>query len=385
MGILHFNNTFLQVLLKKFFFYLFLLGFLIISSCIDRINIAIPDSYTSQLVVDGVITDESGPYTIRLTKSIRTEKFLLFSQEPVTSAKVTITDNAGNSELLMEMESGVYETRANGIQGMVGREYAIKIETKDGKIFESIPDKMNPVGEIDNLYYEYETFQPLNTSQEYGFRFYIDTEAIPVINNFVRWKFTGIFKVEAEPKLHTRFGCTPDPRPCSGLIFVDGGFRNVAECTCCTCWVTKNETKPNVSDNQFVIQGKVRKIEVGYVPIEFFPFQQKYRVEVKQMSLSREAYNYWRIIQSQKEGATSLFQPPTGKTRTNIFAKNGIEQVQGLFYASSVKTRQIYLSNADVPVNLRVPRWDCEVNGTIAESCLYAFKFSSTQAPADWK
>lgn len=360
-------------------------GTLLLNSCIDRINIIVPDSYSSQLVVDGVITDEQGPYTIRLTKAIRIEKFLQFNRETVTDANVTISDNFGTSELLTEKEPGVYETKSNGIQGTVGREYAIRIETKDGKIFESLPDRMNPVGEIEDLYYEYETFQPLAAPQEYGFRFYINTETISGIDNLVRWKFTGVFKIDSHPELHTVNKCAPDPRLCSGLVFVDGGLRRVGECTCCTCWVTRNESTPHVSDNQFVTQGKIKKVEVGYVPIEFFPFQQKYRVEVKQMSLSREAYNYWRIIQSQKQGAASLFQPPTGKTRTNIFAKNGIEEVQGLFYASSVKTKQIYLTNADVPINLRVPLWDCEVDGTIAESCLYAFKFSSNQPPADWK
>lgn len=361
------------------------IGLVLISSCIDRIEIKVPDSYSSQLVVDGLITDEPGPYTVRLTKATRIEKFLEFSREDVTQANVTIIDNVGNSELLKEVTSGVYETRPDGIRGVVGREYSVRIETKEGKIYESIPDKMNPVGEIDNLYYEYETFQPLSAPEEYGFRFYIDTEAIPNIDNFVRWKFTGIFRVDAEPKLHTVFMCSPDPRPCSGLVFVDGGLKRVGECTCCTCWVTRYETKPHVSDNQFVRDGDIKRIEVGYVPIEFFPFQQRYRVEVKQMSLSREAYDYWRIIQPQKEGAASLFQPPTGKTRTNVFAKYGNEEVQGLFYASSVKKRQIYLTNADVPVNLRVPRWDCEDDGTIAESCLLAFKNSSNKPPADWK
>lgn len=46
------------------------------------------------------------------------------------------------------------------------------------------------------------------------------------------------------------------------------------------------------------------------------------------MSLSRQAFDYWRIIQAQKEGATSLFQPPTGKTVTTIFEKK--ERVQRL-------------------------------------------------------
>jgi len=365
------------------------IGLLLIGSCIDRIEIKIPDSYTSQLVVDGLITDEPGPYTVRLTKATRIEKFLEFSQEEVVQASVSISDNVGNTEQLKETIPGVYETKLGGIQGVIGREYSIKIETSDGKVYESIPDKMNPVGELDSLYYEFESYTPLNDQTRFGFRFYIDARGAQSSDNFLRWKFTGVFQIEADPKLHTTsrpMPCTPDPRPCSGWIIgpFDGRLQKVGDCTCCTCWVTRYEDKPNVSDNQFVSNQKIRRVEVGYVPLEYFPFLAgKYRVEVKQMSLTRRAYEYWRIIQSQKEGAASLFQPPTGRIETNILSKDGAEQVQGLFSASAVKTRQRYLSNGDVNVLLRVPFWDCEV-GEIAESCLLAFKNSSNKPPADW-
>ena len=79
-------------------------GSILIISCIDRINIEVPDSYSSQLVVDGVITDEPGPYTVTLTKATRIEKFLQFHREYVTEAKVTIADNEGNAEVLAETD-----------------------------------------------------------------------------------------------------------------------------------------------------------------------------------------------------------------------------------------------------------------------------------------
>jgi Domain of unknown function (DUF4249) len=360
---------------------------LAISSCIDRIDIKIPDSYSSQLVVDGAITDEPGPYTVRLTRATRIEKFLEFSREVVSQAKVTILDNVGNSELLTEITPGVYETKPSGIRGVVGREYKVKIETENGKLFESIPDKLNSVGEVDSLYYEFESYLPLNDQERYGFRFFVDAQAPLEKDVFLRWKFTRVFEIEAHPELHIVVPCAKFPRPCSGLIQNPntGVFQRIAECTCCTCWVTKYEDKPNVSNDQFVSNGRFKRVEVGYVPLEFWSFQKgKYRVEVKQMSLSRNAFKYWNIVQSQKEGAASLFQPPTGKIETNIFSVDGEDQAQGLFYASSVKIRQFYLTRKDVNVLLRVPLWDCE-EGLIAESCILAFKNSSNKPPHDWK
>jgi len=367
---------------------LFFLNLLLMSSCIDRINIEVPDSYSSQLVVDGVITDEPGPYTVRLTRSVRIEKFLKYSQENVTKSNVTIFDNLGNLEVLIEKEPGVYQTKANGIQGIVGRSYSIKIETEEGKVYESEPDKMNPVGEVDSLYYQFESYLPIKDQERYGFRFYADSQSATEEDVFLRLKFTRVFEIDGYPELHTVSPmCTPNPRPCSGRIFTEFGLKDVGECTCCKCWVTVNENQPYVSDNQFISGGKSKKIEVGYVPLEFFPFQLgKYRVEVKQMSLTRKAYDFWRIIQAQKEGVASLFQPPTGKIRGNIYSTTGAEEVQGLFYASAVKKKQHYLTYKDFSFTKfsKIPFWDCE-QGRIAESCILAFPNSSNVKPADWK
>ena len=362
---------------------------ILFSSCIDRINIKVPDSYSSQLVVDGLVTDEQGPYTIKLSKATRVEKFLLLNTEVVSNARITISDNAGTSEILTEMEPGTYQTKVSGIHGVVGRSYSVKIETKDGRIFESIPDTMSPVGELDDLYYEFESYLPLNDQTRYGFRIYIDASGVPDMDNLVRWKFTAVAEVDADPKLHVydSKGCSPDPPICSGWISGEFGLQKVSEnCTCCTCWVTRYEDKPHVSDNRFVSNGKAKRIEVGYIPLEYFPFLKgKYRAEVKQMSLSKEAFAYWQLILSQKDGAASLFQPPTGKIRSNLFEKNGDGQVLGFFYASAIKTKQLYLGHEDVKVKFsRIPIWDCE-KGIIAESCLLAFPNSSNQPPADWK
>lgn len=362
-------------------------------SCIDRIQITVPDSYSSQLVVDGLITDRPGPYTVRLTKSTRIEKFLEFSQESLPGATVTIFDNMGNLEVLVEKEAGVYQTKVNGIQGIVGRTYSIKIETKDGKVYESIPDIMNPVGEVDSIYYEFKSYLPLNDQTRYGFMFYIDAHGIPNIDNLIRWKFTGVFEIDAQPQLHTKpcsaGPCCPDPRICSGfkLSQLDGEtLVRVGECTCCTCWVTLEEESPHVSDNQFVSNKGIKKLEAGFIPLEYFPFQKgKYRAEIKQMSLSKQAFDYWQLIQAQKEGAASLFQPPTGKIRSNIFEKNGEGAVLGIFYASAVKTKQLYLTYSDIKVKFSsTPLWACE-KGIIAESCILAFPNSSNVPPADWK
>lgn len=370
-----------------------LLFFVLLSleSCIDRLDIKIPRQDNSQLVVDGLITDEPGPYTVRLSLASSIDGFLEFVK-PITAISVTIFDNAGNSEVLRETETGIFQTNVGGIRGVIGREYFVRIKTRDGRVCESIPDRLNPVGDIDSLYYEFETFEPLNDQARYGFQFYMDGRGLVGSDNLVRWRFESIFELDSDPKLKlvSTIGggpCSrPEPPPCSGWIAGNFDIVKVGDCTCCKCWVTRHKSKPHVGDDQFVADRIAKRVEVGYIPLEYFPFLRgKYRAEVKQMSLSRPAFDYWRIIQAQKDGASSLFQPPKGKALTTIAEKDGTRTALGIFYASAVKLKQYYLGPKDVEVKLRVPMWDCFSDGRIPESCLEAYPFSSNQPPADWK
>ncbi len=383
-------------------FVIFFVGWVLVNACIDRINIPTPSVYAKDIVVDGLITDAPGPYTVRLSQAIKIDAALPLGQ-PVSAKKITMFDNVGNVEVLEEKDKGIYQTKAGGMQGVVGREYHIRIETSDGQVFESLPDKMTPTGAVDSIYYEFETHQPATAPTEYGYRIFIDAHTMPG-DDYVRWKFEGTYVVETLPQFKVGDGCTIGPLPCSGYARVDGEIRKGyaynphtgqpeyvigLECTCCRCWVTPREAKPKVNDGQLSKDGKYNKVEVGYVPLNFYTFFEKYRVEIRQMSLSRTAFDYWHAIQLQKEGIGSLFQPITGKIPTNLSEESKTTGIQGIFYASAVTKRQIYLDRNTHPAEVYVPK-DCQLpprEGAVGEDCRIAFpgSVSTTVQPADWK
>ncbi|MFM9840596.1 MAG: DUF4249 domain-containing protein [Cyclobacteriaceae bacterium] len=392
---------------------IFFFTFVLLDSCIDEFTIAAPDAL-SQLVVDGRITDAPGPYTVNLSRTKKLDDFI--SPRFTVSAKsVAIFDKNGNSEVLSETSSGTYQTSPTGIRGIVGREYFLRIETRDGKIYESIPEKINPSGTIDSVYYEFKKDVQLSGIAKYYFRIFIDSKVEPDGENYFLWKLTGTYRVTTSPELHILL--QPEllepppppkktPRPCSGFIIDKrtGDLLKVGPCECCQCWANLVDPNPNVSDNQIVANGQFKKIEVGVIPVEFWPFWDKTMVTVEQMSLSKSTYSYWKTIRNQKVGATSLFQPAIGKATSNIFLKNGSEEVQGLFQASSISKKIIFLTSRDIPLGAGVippppvipPRYVptgappiyeefLSEPFVIRESCLNAFKHSTTQQPPDWK
>lgn len=362
-------------------------------SCIDRFEGTNVKGQGEELMVEGLITDEPGPYTVKLSNRL----FNLgagIGETKVRNAKIVLHSDKGESETLTEVLPGVYQTRANGIRGTIGNKYWINAETSDGKVFESIPDQMFPAGEVDSVYCEFVTIINQNGSKSYGYRVFIDSRGPKGENKYVRWRFNGVYAVKTFPELHKLNGggspfCTQlDPRPCSGYVVGIGSDGNqkiikVANCTCCECWANQFEDKPKVSDGSLAFEGRYAKVYVGFVPVNYYTFQDKYRATVSQMGLSKEAYDFWYRIQTGKEGATSLFQPSYFKIISNL---QGGPNVIGLFYAASVRRKSVFIKKEENNAYLlaEVPR-DCNGrDGPAPESCLTEFPGSTNQKPTDW-
>ena len=128
--------------------YTILLSILLLSvltACEEVISIDYKTS-SSQIVIEGNVYDQAGPYTIKISKSVAMDAPGVYP--PVTGATVTISDNAGNAEVLAEKDSGTYKT--SNLQGTPGRTYTLTVTT-EGQTYTASSTMPLPV-EIDTLY-----------------------------------------------------------------------------------------------------------------------------------------------------------------------------------------------------------------------------------------
>lgn len=368
--------------------------------CIDRLNIVTQSGDHGTLVADGFISDQPGPYIIRLFRTTTSEN-VLEASIPVTARQVIISDDIGNSEVLSLDQDGRYVTSENGIRGQPGRSYSIRIELLNGSIFESTPETLLPTGEIDTVYSQWESFQPLDGPSRYGFRIY--TSGSFGEAGYTRLRFQGVYMAQSYPELNKwQPNCSipeppphiPNPLPCSGYITTGivtrfgvtlGDLIQVGDCTCCFCWVIDAENKPKLSNDVISTKGSYKNIEVGYVPFNEWTFaNNRYMYTVEQMSLTEGAFNFWKIIADQKEGATSLFQPAFGKATTNIFSNNSDEEIIGYFYATSVSKKVVFLTSGDAPIPVPKPGIEPKENCALWCECTNIFPYSVGTKPKDW-
>jgi len=118
-----------------------------IFSCQEVIDLDIPRG-EEQLVVEGWITDQPGPYTVSLSTTIAYNGGE--EGQGVTGARVKIFNDLGSEYILQETDPGIYQSQ--DLQGTVGVSYWLNIQSPQGEEYQSKPEKLQAVTPIEEIY-----------------------------------------------------------------------------------------------------------------------------------------------------------------------------------------------------------------------------------------
>ncbi len=327
--------------MKQVLFKAVLFLFLLVPSCIDPVDFSEGDDSKS-LVVDGMITNEPGPYTVSLSRT--TDYNELFSSvERVTDAIVMISDDQGNAELLTETYvPGIYQTDPDGMQGVPGRYYKLEILTPDGKHYASDYELLSPVPGIDTIYYERQIIQEPDDQYHVqdvdGFQIYVKTSDPEKSKDFYMWSWTGTHEVNTQPWDYMEDPMNPAPKDC-----------------CAKCWVSETGSSIRIFDDFQSGSNRIIQEPVDFVRLfnrnGARHFRGKYHVKVRQLSLTNEAYHYWSAIKTQISSSGSIFGSPPVAISGNISNCDDPDDIVfGFFGASAISTLGIFIPASEIPV-----------------------------------
>ncbi len=146
-------------------------------SCEEVINVNLNQA-APQLVVEGVVTTQPGPYTVTLTQS---GDYFTPSLDfpPVSKAFVLLTDDVGDADTLREDLPGIYRS-SRIMQGIPGRTYGLTV-VAEGKTYgaaSTMPVKVP----IDSLF----AVQRHATGTDPGYDIYLFFKDPPEPGNYYR-------------------------------------------------------------------------------------------------------------------------------------------------------------------------------------------------------
>ena len=235
--------------------------FVLFISCVEPFIPSLDEQDTeSLLVVEGLITDEPGPFGISLTSSIPvydTLNTVVSYYPPVYGTEVQIVDDKGNTYLLFENKAGWYETEEKNLHGIPGNIYILMITTPDGRQYESSPVLMQKVPEIGNIYYEEikRTHFDLETPyEETWLNILVDTRTATANITYFKWDFEETWEFEMPTYVEVSHG-PEGPPPTMETIDVEWERKH--------CWVSESSrsilitSTVNALDNEiksFILQ-----------------------------------------------------------------------------------------------------------------------------------
>lgn len=311
-----------------------LLSFLLLTSCIDEYWPKI-NKYENRLVVDGGITDKPGPYTIRLSISSAVDNPTF---NPYSNCEVIISDEDGNSETLLETESGIYKTKEEGLQGEVGKKYKLRVKTPDEKVYESQFEQLNAAEKIESVYAEIESRQDVNYPYDLsGYQFYVTTETASKDSTYFLWRLEATYHYQSDYTIRW---------------YYDGELKWFhGPDSLYNCYRTYSVNDFYSMSTEGLSTPKIEVYPLNYVNTETRQLSVKYSLLVKQYTLNKKAFEFWDIIREQNSSSSTLFEKQPYQLHGNVFnVDNPDEPVLGYFLVAGLDEKRIFVDRPKYPV-----------------------------------
>ena len=295
------------------------------------------EGYENLLVVDGLITNQAGPYQIRLTRSF---PYKGGTEKLETEATVKVKDINNKEYIFEEITGGTYQNIDESFIGEIGNSYKLSIVTVEGNIYESDYEDLKKPIPIDTIYYQFK-------SNEYnditGLQIFIDTHDDENKTWYYGWTYSETWEIRT-PYILYYTAAASRPR------------RQV-----CYSNAVSNELLIGSSSNN--TKDILKMQPVYFINYDNNRLRYTYSGLIKQYTLNEKSYTYLKELKKINEEGGTLYDASPASLNGNIHnITHSEEPVLGIFQVSGITEKRIFIKNEEVPLNGIIPTGfeDCE-------------------------
>ena len=320
------------------------------------------NKYESVIVVDGLIHNGEGPYTITLSRSARPDKPVF---NGVANAQVSIHDHLGAEVKLTALERGTYVTPAE-FKAEAGILYQLQIVTAQGERyasdFESLPE---PVG-IDTVQAEVEYHtDPRGYYVKPGVQFYVSTEAAINDSACFYWRLTETFEFHADFEIY--------------YVFDQGILREMLHRDSLrVCYRTLAIPEIFTYNTVNMNSPALVHFPLNFTDTESRRLSVRYSLLIDQYTVSQKHYTFWNSVEQQNDGQGGLYSTQPFQIQGNMHCSSNPEQpVSGNFTVAGHTAMRIFV---DPPIGVNYYYPEC----TIDTSAMEEFYSIRSYPPLSW-
>ena len=345
---------------------LFSILIVILTACVDVFDPELTGN-EPQIVFEGTLTDQSGPHYFVLSFSAAYNSKESVFDKYVNAARVWITDEKSVRTDLLDLNRGQFRT-PDGFRGQIGKTYILHIRTSDGVEYASNAEKMRLSPSIDKVYSEFKLTTTPKPKYRGNFNVYIDVKDPATEGDFYRWNWKNYQKAN-----YCELFTVPRTDP---------PVRFYKKC-CEDCWnITQCVGCVKVASDNLVNGRTLAKQNIAQIP---FDDTTPYYLLIEQMSLSREAYDFWKSVDAQANNSGGIFDTAPASIRGNI--KNltdATKPMLGFFQVSAVTQKVAYIQRNGVGTQ---PFVELSPNYPFHTDCAVCVEsaYRTTRRPLEWK
>lgn len=358
----------------------FVLSLILVSiSCVDQVEYEIHSS-TNIVVVDGRLTTLDEEHIVRLFRSKSDSLSGRFGSMPITGATMELVVNGSQTVAFIENKEipGNYNLPEH-FKGEVGKTYQLRFQLPNGTRYESTQEELKPVPKMENVIVQFNGNDMAETTIKFkGFHeFYIDVKDPANEKNYYNWEYIlyekqdfcksclrGVYAVNkiipGEYKDRTYFVSGNELfEDCFAPVvkWDDVGAPIVSntewtyDYLCRTkCWEVLHNTSMNLFDDGATNGGQILHRSVARVP---YYQRSAALVHLRQLSMTKGAYEYYKLFQQQTENNGGIADTPPTALQGNIKnSANPKEGVVGYFSVSDVSVNRYWLERKDTGVTI---------------------------------
>ncbi|MFO7922472.1 MAG: DUF4249 domain-containing protein [Bacteroidales bacterium] len=297
------------------------------------------------LVVEGLITDATGPHYVSLFRSTPFNQ--QHNQQPLENAEVYVMDNTGHTEMFNEIMPGCYQSSAD-FRGMPNREYTLKIITPEGEEYRSSPQLLIPVNhKTDSLTGVYRPDKIMETPSNEGEVIIETIEAIDIFGDvrnvrdvFPRMRFEVDIMLQYRMMKEQRNPDDPSHDPPVYFCRIrnrTGGYPNITK-------AREQSLSREIVNHNF---GFIPKEKKYYQGTRSFGDIVRRIVIIDHYSLNEAGYNYYRNLEKLISAEGKLFDPVAVRLDGNVFSADDNEKTALGFFEVSGKASASFAMNPE--------------------------------------
>lgn len=327
-----------------------------ISGCEERYWPEFDGKYENLLVVDGMITNEPGPYIVKISLATSVEYPVY---HPVSGYKVTIMDDRGYQEVLSETEPGTYRSDSSGLKGQVGFRYRLQVESPEGDTYLSEFEELKvPVG-VDSVFVnaEYREHEDYDYAIQ-GYQFYVNTRLAEKDSNYYLYDLERTYEYHSDFPIYFWYDGKLH-------VFPDADSLNV-------CWKTDKIFEIFTGTTSGLSEPVLTSFPLHFVYFNNREFSVRYSLLIRQLTISERAYEFWNSVREQNFTGDDIYMKMPYQVRgnmSNLFDPD--EPVLGYFMVAGMDERRLFFDRPGYPVEMDY--WQCVLS--IADYEEYGWMF----------